>query len=203
MKRLADERYQVATMTNPALDPLDFLQMVMAVFKVEGNNGSSKYRVWRALERQLSLNLEQGKGSVLVIDEAQVIDNEKTLEELRMLLNLQSNDTFLLNVILLGQPELEARIRRSEGLLQRVAIRYRLNPFSASETCQYIGYRLEAAGFRKIPFTREALKAIVRYSCGNPRVINQLCDRSLLGAYLANNKTVTEAMVREAWEDLR
>ena len=123
MSRLSDDRYRVATMTNPALEPLDFLQMVMAAFEVNGNHDSSKFAIWDALERQFRMNLQQSRGSVLVIDEAQVIDSDKTLEELRMLLNLQSDDTFLLNLILLGQPELEARISRSEALRQRVAIR--------------------------------------------------------------------------------
>jgi general secretion pathway protein A len=202
LSRLTDDRYQVATMTNPALEPLDFLQMVMAAFEVNGNHCSSKFAIWDALERQFRINLQQGNGSVLVIDEAQVIENYKTLEELRMLMNLQSDDTFLLNVILLGQPELEERISRSEALFQRVAIRYRLRPFSPSETCQYIKHRLEAAGFNEIPFTRDAARAIVYFTGGNPRVINKLCDRSLLGTYLADQKIVTQKIVREAWEDL-
>jgi len=202
MRRLADMRYRVATMTNPALEPLDFLQTVLTAFKVNGNHCSSKFAIWDALENNFRMNLQQNKGSVLVVDEAQVIDNDKTLEELRMLMNLQSNDTFLLNVILLGQPELEERISRSEALLQRVAIRYRLQPFSPSETCRYIRHRLEAAGFKSIPFTAEAITAILNYSSGNPRIINKLCDRSLLGAYLADKKVVTRTTVREAWEDL-
>jgi type II secretory pathway predicted ATPase ExeA len=176
--------------------------MVMTVFKVNGNHAISKFRIWQALDRQLRTNLRRGRGSVLVIDEAQVIDNDKTLEELRMLLNLQSNDKFLLNLILLGQPELEERIKGSEALLQRVAIRFRLRPFSPSESFNYIKHRLKAAGFTKIPFTSEAVTAIIHYSAGIPRVINKICDRSLLGTYLANEQTVTRALVREAWKDL-
>lgn len=202
LKRLAHMHFRVATMTNPALDPFDFLQMIMTVFEVNGNHYDSKCRTWHALESYFRKNIEQGRGSVLIIDEAQVIDNGKTLEELRMLLNLQSNDTFLLNVILLGQPELEARISQSEALLQRVAIRYRLGHFSPSETCRYIRHRLKAAGFKRLPFTSEAITAILNYCSGNPRIINKLCDRSLLGAYLADQKIVTRTTVREAWEDL-
>jgi len=202
MKRLTDMHFRVATMTNPAVDPFDFLQTVLAAFKVNGNQCSSKFAIWDTLENNFRMNLQQNKGSVLVVDEAQVIDNDKTLEEMRMLMNLQSNDTFLLNVILLGQPELEARISRSEALLQRVAIRYRLRPFSPSETCRYIRHRLEATGFKRIPFTSEAITAILKYSSGNPRIINKLCDRSLLGAYLADKKVVTRTTIREAWDDL-
>ena len=202
MSRLAKDRFHVANITNPALNPFDFLRMVMTVFKVNGNHAISKFRIWQALERQFRINLQQGRGSVLVIDEAQVIDNDKTLEELRMLLNLQSNDKFLLNMILLGQPELEERVRSCEALLQRVAIRFNLRPFSPSETFNYMKHRLKTAGFNKIPFTSEAVMAVVLYSAGNPRVINKICDRSLLATYLANEQTVTRAFVREAWEDL-
>ena len=203
IRLLAYQRYHVAAMTNPALDPLDFLQMIMVLFKVKDNHCSSKGRIWQALERQLETNLQRSRGSVLVIDDAQVIHDDKTLEEITMLLNLQSKDKYLLNVILLGQPELEARIRHCEALLQRVAIRYRLRHLSTSETVQYIRYRLKAAGVKRMPFTSEALESIVTYTRGNPRVINQLCDRSLLSTYMAKEKLVTGESVREAWEDLK
>lgn len=203
IKRLTKERYFVMAMTNPALAPLDFIQMVMSLFNVSYDQTFTKARMWEALERQLRKNMEKGRGSVLVIDEAQVIGEHKTLDELRMLLNLQSEEKFLINVLLLGQLELEEQIGQSESLMQRIAIRYRLRPLTIAETVYYIQHRLSVAGCKKTPFSEDALKAIFNYTRGIPREINNLCDRSLLAAYIGNKMDVTQELVEEAWEDLQ
>jgi general secretion pathway protein A len=147
-------------------------------------------------------NLNQGKGSVLVVDEAQAINEEGTLEEVRMLLNLQSDARFLLSIVLLGHSKLEELVAKNKSLSQRVPIRYRLRPFSLAETAAYVKRRLEVAGCKSVPFTREAFKVMHSYSKGVPRDINNLCDRSLLAAYLADKNLVATPHVEEAWRDL-
>jgi general secretion pathway protein A len=203
IKRLTGERYHVVPMTNPALGPLDFIQMVMGLFQVPCDETFTKANMWQTLEAQLRKNLDHGRGSVLLIDEAQVISEPKTLEELRMLLNLQSEEKFLVNVILLGQLELEALIGQTEPLLQRIAIRYQLRTFTITETIYYIKHRLNVAGCNRVPFREDALKAIFNYTSGIPREINNLCDRSLLAAFIENKKNITQDIVEDAWKDLQ
>ena len=200
--QLQRDRYQVVAMTNPALDSLDFIQMVVDLFQVPYEGSSSKAKMWQSLEKKLRRNLTEGTGSVLFIDEAQVILNQKTLEELRMLLNLQLYDKFLVNVILIGQLELEEQIKSIEPLDQRISIQYRLLPLPFIDTVKYIKHRLHIAGCTKIPFTIQAFYTIHEYTKGIPRKINNLCDRSLLAAYLEKKRIVSKEVVVEAWQDL-
>lgn len=200
--RLRKDRFRVVAMTNPALDPKDFLTMTMKLFQVPNGYGPSKADMWLSLESQLRKNIVEAKGSVLIIDEAQVINNSMTLEELRMLLNLQSENKFLVSVILLGQLELEEQIAKVTPLDQRISIRYKLTPLPYRDSLYYIKHRLTVAGCRRMPFTAEALEAIFRHTKGIPREINNLCDRSLLATYLVDKTIVTPEIVEDAWKDL-
>ena len=202
IKRLEKERYNVAAMTNPLLAPVAFLHLVMCSFKESHDHAPPKAKLWNELEDRLKRNMERGKGSVLIIDEAQAISDKRTLEELRMLLNLQTDDKFMLTLLLLGQTELENLVEGVEPLKQRIAIKYRLNPLSMQDVDSYVTHRLRIAGSNKSPFSDEALEAIYTCTQGVPRDINNLCDRSLLAGYLENIKKVDKAVVDEAWEDL-
>ena len=202
IQRLREERYRVGAMTNPALEPIDFVEMVMRLFQVPNGYGRSKAEMWHSLENQLKKNADEAKGSVLVIDEAQVIHNGRTLEDLRMLLNLQYHDRFLLSVILLGQLELEELVTNITPLNQRISIRYRLRPLPFTDSMYYIKHRLTVAGCKTVPFSAEALEAVFSYTKGIPREINNLCDRSLLATYLSDKTTVTSEIVEAAWKDL-
>lgn len=202
-RRLSRENIQVAMMTNPALSRIEFLESVVSLFNASNNNSSSsKAKAWHHLERYFRWNLDQGKASALIIDEAQALDDEATLEEVRMLLNLQSDARFLVTVVLLGRPTLEELIARHAPLSQRIPIRCRLRPLSLAETLAYVKSRLSAAGCRTVPFTRDAFNTMYTYTKGVPRDINNLCDRSLLAAYMADKKLVTNPFVEEAWKDL-
>lgn len=202
IKRLEKERYHVAAMTNPLLAPVAFLHSVMCSFEESHNYAPPKAKLWNELEGRLKRNMERGKGSVLIIDEAQAITDRRTLEELRMLLNLQTDDKFMLTLILLGQLELEHLVEGVEPLKQRIAIKYRLNHLSMQDVASYVGHRLRIAGSNQSPFSDEALEAIYACTQGNPRDINNLCDRSLLSGYLENIERVDKAVVDEAWQDL-
>lgn len=201
-ERLLEEGYHVVSMTNPALPATAFLQMIASLYNASGSKALSKTKLWQSLEDRLKENLAHGKGSVLIIDEAQGISDKKTLDELRMLLNLQMDDAFLVNVLLLGQNELEANIDKVKPLKQRMAIRFRLQPLPFRDTFHYIKHRLKVSGCRVMPFDDEAVSAIFSFSKGVPRMVNNLCDRSLLAAFLDKKKQVSKDIVEEAWNDL-
>jgi len=201
--QLPPQQYRIVQMRNPALDPLDFLQMVLILFQVPIESSHNKARMLYALENYLRMEQEKGRYSVLIVDEAQTIKNPDTLDELRMLLNLQSLSHFLVNLVLLGQKELEALISLCPPLLQRLSIRFRLGPLSAMDTAKYIQHRVMVAGAKDVPFTSEAIEKIYQYSQGIPREINNLGDRTLLAAYIRKQQFVDGSTVDEAWYDLQ
>ena len=201
--RLRKDRYRVVAMNNPAFEPKEFLEMTLRLFQTPNGYSHSKADMLHYLEGQLRKNMVESKGSVLIVDEAQVIHNPKTLEELRMLLNLQSKTKFLVNLILLGQLELTEHVAKVAPLDQRISIRYRLTPLPYKESLYYIKHRLSVAGCKRMPFTAEALETIFRFTKGIPREINNLCDRSLLATYLADKTVVSHEIVEDAWKDLR
>ncbi len=140
-----------------------------------------------------------GRRVVLVVDEAQNL-SPQVLEQVRLLTNLETNTQKLLQIILIGQPELRELLSRTElrQLAQRITGRYHLNPLSADETTAYVRHRLRVAGATNDIFAPQALSTVYRLSQGVPRVINVICDRALLGAYSLDRHRVTGAMVRTA-----
>lgn len=141
-----------------------------------------------------------GRNSVLIIDEAQNLAPD-VLEQLRLLTNLETSERKLLQIILIGQPELRAMVAQPsmEQLAQRVIARFHLGPLTAQETQQYIAHRLAVAGLQgPLPFDRRALRRVHALSHGVPRRINLLCDRALLGAYAAGARQVSAAIVQRA-----
>jgi general secretion pathway protein A len=140
-----------------------------------------------------------GRRVVLVVDEAQNLAPE-VLEQVRLLTNLETNTQKLLQIILIGQPELRELLARNElrQLAQRITGRYHLNPLSAEETTAYVRHRLRVAGATADIFNRFALEEIYRISAGVPRVINVICDRALLGGYSLDRHRITGPLVRNA-----
>ncbi|HCL85099.1 MAG TPA: peptidoglycan-binding protein [Comamonadaceae bacterium] len=141
-----------------------------------------------------------GRSSVLIIDEAQNLARD-VLEQLRLLTNLETSEKKLLQIILIGQPELRTLVAhpKLEQLAQRVIARYHLAALSRAETAQYIAHRLSVAGLRgPLPFDRRALAQVHAITQGVPRRINVLCDRALLGAYSRGERQVRGATLRQA-----
>lgn len=161
--------------------------------------GGSKALV-DALNRFLLQVHAQGGQAVLVIDEAQALSAE-VLEQLRLLTNLETSERKLLQIVLIGQPELRAMVASPglEQLAQRVIARYHLGPLSAPDTARYVQHRLSVAGLAgPLPFDAAALKRVHERSRGVPRRINLLCDRALLGAYATGRRTVDAGIVERA-----
>lgn len=200
---LPPRQYRVIHMRNPALKPLDFLQMILMLFEVSFDNHMGKAKTLYTLERHLRNELDGGRRAALIVDEAQTIHDPATMDELRMLLNLQFHGRFLLNLILMGQKELEARIAAHPALSQRISVRFRLGPLAPAETVKYIQHRILMAGVRIIPFTPEAISKIHEMTRGVPREINRLCDRALLAGFLQKHPHIDTGLVEEAWKDIR
>jgi general secretion pathway protein A len=157
-----------------------------------------------AINRDLLASHAQGKNNVLIIDEAQNLSAD-VLEQLRLLTNLETNERKLLQIILIGQPELRAMLARPEleQLAQRVIARYHLGSLSEAETASYIAHRLAVAGGgASRPFPRSVMGQVFQLSHGVPRRINLLCDRALLGAYVENSREVTRAILRRAGSEV-
>lgn len=157
-----------------------------------------------AINRYLLASHAQGKNNVLIIDEAQNLSAD-VLEQLRLLTNLETNERKLLQIILIGQPELRAMLARPEleQLAQRVIARYHLGSLTEAETASYVAHRLAVAGGgASRPFPRSVLGQVFQLSHGVPRRINLLCDRALLGAYVENSREVTRQILRRAGSEV-
>ena len=191
----------VAFVINPRVTVTELLTTIceeLGDAPPESEQGSVKKLVDR-INRRLMDAHAAGKRVVLVIDEAQNLAVD-VLEQVRLLTNLETNERKLLQVILLGQPELGAMLEAPElrQLAQRVTARYHLLPLSADELAALVHHRLTIAGARRNPFTAGALQAIHARSGGIPRVANVIADRALLGAYAEGSESVSAAVVRRA-----
>ncbi|MCZ2103873.1 MAG: AAA family ATPase [Comamonadaceae bacterium] len=202
------ERCIAAYIFNPRLGALELLTAICDEFSVVPvaaiwGQPTAKECI-DALNAFLLQTHAAGKSCVLVIDEAQNLAPE-VLEQLRLLTNLETNEKKLLQIILVGQPELRDMIASPQltQLAQRVIARYHLGPLSASETVLYIARRLAVAGWQgPLPFARGAVARVHAVSRGVPRRINLLCDRALLGAYASGQRVVDTAMVRHAAKEV-
>jgi general secretion pathway protein A len=136
-----------------------------------------------------------------MVDEAQLIDDEAIFEELRLLVNFQTDDRFLVTLVLIGSPELREKVRRIRHLDQRIAIRYHLNTLDRTHTANYIAHRLRMAGQERKIFADEAVKLIFDFTRGTPREINNICDIALLIGYSKRVREIDETIVAEVIKD--
>lgn len=172
--------------------------------RVEPPLRRSTKRYVDALARFLLQNHARGRHCVLIIDEAQSLGAD-VLEQLRLLTNLETHERKLLQIVLIGQPELRRLLADPgmEQLAQRVVAQYHLGPLSEEETMRYIQHRMEYAGLAGVvPFDDEAHRRIFRLTRGVPRQVNRLCDRALLGAYAQRRAVVDMATVQKAWDEI-
>ncbi|MCI0569346.1 MAG: AAA family ATPase [Myxococcaceae bacterium] len=140
---------------------------------------------------------ESGKKAVVLIDEAQMLETRELMEEFRGLLNLEVPESKLISFVFFGLPDIEKHLKLDPPLAQRVALRYRLEPFTAESTEAYIKHRLRLAGCPRMPFTPEAIAAVHQQSGGTPRVINTLCDNALFEAFLARSPAIDAPLVHQ------
>jgi len=190
----------IALILNPRLTVIELLATVCDELGISypAEAASNKVLI-DALNQRLLESHARSRRTVLIIDEAQNL-NEDVLEQIRLLTNLETSKEKLLQIILIGQPELLSLLKRKNlrQLAQRITARYHLLSLSRSETYAYIQHRLLVAGRKEPLFTRRAMHCVYRLSRGMPRVINIICDRALLGAYALDAQRVTAGIVRKA-----
>jgi general secretion pathway protein A len=179
IQRLDPDRYEIALLGQPTWTVPTFLREILYQVGVE-TSAEGRPALLHQLHDVLVRNLERGRDTLVVVDEAQLIDDPLVLEELRLLLNLQTDDRFLITVVLIGSPELLSRVRQLPHLDQRIAVRCHLDPLDADHTARYVAHRLAAAGRATPVFTDAALRAIHASTQGAPRMINNVCDLALL-----------------------
>lgn len=185
---------------------LDARQLLRAVADDLGlsTQGLNDYDVAQALSEYLIEELSQGNTVVILIDEAQNLEAE-ALEALRMISNIETEQEKLVQLILMGQPELREKIDMPElkQLRQRISVRFHLKPLKPAETLQYIEHRLKVANpAHPLRFNRRAMREVYRWSGGTPRIVNTLCDNALLTAYGRQTRKIEAQMIREAAGDL-
>jgi general secretion pathway protein A len=194
------ENADVAVVLNPQLSAREFLVAICEELGVElPDDRSSIKALIDTLNRHLLQAHADGRRTILVVDEAQNLAPE-VLEEVRLLTNLETAKQKLLQIVLIGQPELRELLARNDlrQLAQRITGRYHLEPLSRDETAQYIEHRMKVAGALSEVFDPAAKREIFRLAQGVPRLINVICDRALLGAYSTETRKVSRAMVRRA-----
>jgi general secretion pathway protein A len=190
---------------NPLLSTTEFFQYIMADLGLQ-YSGRSKTEMLLDLNRFLIQRHARGLITALVVDEAQALRPE-LLEEIRLLTNLETSQQKLLQIVLMGQPELEG-VLDSPGLRQlkqRVSLRCQLLPLDEEQTRGYVLSRLERAGAQPEPpiFEPEALAKVSEYSRGIPRIINNLCENAMVNAFAREQRTVTADMITEVAADFR
>ncbi len=196
------DNIDLAMVLNPALDSLELLATVCDELGIANDEGSRTLKVLTDKLHQFLLdNHRQGRNTVLLIDEAQHLKFD-VLEQIRLLTNLETNTKKLLQIVLVGQPELSSILARPElrQLNQRITARYQIKPLSLEETHTYINHRLQVAGLPagQQLFAPPVVKGIFRKTGGLPRLINVLCDRMLMGAYGQNRTSVDMPIFKQA-----
>ena len=199
-----DEGYATALILNPVMTGIQLLRSILRELDLN-DRGNDRIRLIDRLNRFLLDRAEAEESVVLFVDEAQDMSDE-LLEQVRLLSNLETDDRKLLQIVLIGQPELRNRLERDDlrQLRQRITVRYHLGPISRQETESYIQHRLRVAGGNGRPtFSAAAIRAIHRHSRGVPRLINAVCDKTLLCGYVEGRDHLCWRQVRRAIRDLQ
>jgi general secretion pathway protein A len=198
-----DSGLSSALILNPVMTPIQLLRLILRELDLD-DSGNDRIRLVARLNQFLLDRAATGTDVVLFIDEAQDMSDE-LLEEVRLLSNLETDDRKLLQIVLIGQPELRDKLDRPglRQLRQRITVRYHLGPIDRHETEAYIRYRLQVAGAGGRPsFSPAAIRAVHRYARGVPRLINAICDQTLLAGYVDGRDDLGPRHVRRAAREL-
>jgi type II secretory pathway predicted ATPase ExeA len=197
------EKYRVIIIINPQLTPLQFLRTVAKRFDI---HVSSNYKdnLLDAIYERVYEDYETGITPVIIIDEAQLIPNKNTFEEIRLLTNFQLDYMNLLSLILVGQTDLRRRLNHKTylPLRQRIGLFYHLGPLSEDEMRGYVEYRLKVSGLEDPLFTEQALIRLYHYSAGIPRIINSLATSALLEGFGRELRVIDGFLINEAAREL-
>lgn len=197
------DKIDVALLLNPQINHIELLATLCDELGIVYPGNATVKVLLDSLNKYLLQTYADGRKAVLIIDEAQLL-TRIVLEQVRILTNLETTKQKLLQIILIGQPELTDTLNRSDmqQLAQRVTARYHLGPLNLEDTRVYINYRLAVAGGRKRIFANGALKRVYTASGGVPRLINVICDRCLLGAYSKNVQEISRPVANRAAQEV-
>ncbi|MBU2574804.1 MAG: AAA family ATPase [Elusimicrobia bacterium] len=191
--------YVFSFVNNPRLDDLGLLKMILHNFT--GHNvPPRKEDVLMGIEKFLRDTYQDGKHVVVAIDEAQLIEDVSVFEELRLLLNFQTETRFLVTLLLAGQPELNGKLDANKQFSQRIVLSYNLVPLDFEETKKYMDHRLKIAGLKENIFDDTALEMVFKRSGGIPRWINNISNMSMLTAFSKGEQRINAEIVTEAIE---
>jgi general secretion pathway protein A len=197
------ENFSTALILNPVMGMDQLVRAVAIEFGLDAR-GLDRLETIALINDFLLHQLEANRETVLIIDEAQDLTNE-LLEQVRLLSNLETDDRKLLQIVLMGQPELRDRLNDHSlrQLRQRITVRYHLTPLTRAEVAQYVQHRLQVSGAQGAPyFTTPALWRVYRYSQGIPRLINAVCDKALLAAFVEQRDKIDFRLVGRALREL-
>ncbi|MCC5826665.1 AAA family ATPase [Alkalimonas sp.] len=199
-----DENTELAFILNPTLSELELLATICDELRIRYKKSDASLKLLGdKIKNRLLKNHQSGKQTLLIIDEAQHLQ-PVVLEQLRLLTNLETNSRKLLQVILIGQPELQQLLQRSDlrQLAQRITARYHLMPLTEAEVQQYLSYRLKVAGSERPVFEAAAVRQLYQRSQGIPRLLNLLADRAMLAAFARQKPLVGKAEVQQAANEI-
>ncbi len=194
--------YRIISILNPRLTATQFLRILARRFGIDFNQ--PKDDLLEDLNGKVYEDYTKGITPVIIIDEAQLIPDKSTFEEIRLLTNFQLDEENLLSLVLIGQPDLRKRLERKAylPLRQRIGIFYHLKQLSRDEVRQYISHRLKVAGRTEPLFSDEAIEAICRYSKGIPRSVNNIAYNSLLGAFGLEVNIIEDDIINDVAHEL-
>ena len=199
-----DDRTKTAFIFNSNLSELQLMQTIIEDLGIK-SSGKSKGALFSELNRFLIEQLALGNNVVLIIDEAQNL-SLKLLEQVRMLSNLESENEKLLQIVLVGQPELREKLSSPSlrQLRQRIAVRYHIEALNQEEVVLYINHRLSLAGANGAApvFDAGAIDEIYRYSKGIPRLINMVCNKALLNGFVMEERHISEEIIKRSIHEL-
>jgi len=198
MHKLPVNEYKVAFIRNPRMDGLDLTREIAYQLGEEVHD-RSPYDALHAVNNLLQRHASTGRHSVVFVDEAQLIMNTSTLEDLRLLLNIQEGGRSLMTLILSGQSEVGDMLKAKPQIMQRIALKYNIMGLTSDDVRHYIDHRMQVAGGAETVFDAAAVQEIASLSKGNPREVNSLCDLCLLIGSLKRVPSITVPIVRDAW----
>ena len=201
MDSLPRDRFNTAFIFNPHMSHVELLKEIVYQLGIHDRIPDQKTDLLHRLTDILTDGDNEGRHTVIIVDEAHLIEDRAIFEELRLLLNFQKRDKFLLTLILIGQPELREKINQLKAFDQRIAIRFHLKGLRLEETKDYILHRLQVAGATREIFEENTFQQIHESTGGLPRRINQICDLALLTGYGMQAQTISESLVREVIMD--
>lgn len=200
---LPEEEYEAALLViiHSGITASWLLRRIALQIGVE-NPAQEKLALLSQLYQRLLQIYEQGRKAVVLIDEAQMLETRELMEEFRGLLNLEVPERKLISFVFFGLPEIEKNLKLDPPLAQRVAMRYRLEPFTSESTEAYVKHRLRLAGSARNPFTSDAIEAVHRRAGGTPRVINTICDNALFETFLSKASEIRGSLIEQIADNL-